>query len=143
MSAAREAALTNEKEMIESRICVEDMPSWVFFPDKERAEWVNAIIHQLWPNVGHYTRKLISESIEPAVKAALDGYGLKGFRFERVVLGQIPPRITGIKVYEKNVSRNEIIMDMDLVFASDCDIKFSLGKIKAKIMDFSLRGLLR
>ncbi len=34
-------------------------------------------------------------------------------------------------------------MDLDLVFASDCDIKFSLGKIKAKIMDFSLRGLLR
>ena len=32
---------------------------------------------------------------------------------------------------------------MDLVFASDCDIKFSVGKIKAKIMDFSLRGLLR
>ncbi len=52
-------------------------------------------------------------------------------------------RITGIKVYDKNVSRNEIIMDMDLVFASDCDIKFSVGKIKAKIMDFSLRGLLR
>ena len=32
---------------------------------------------------------------------------------------------------------------MDLVFASDCDIKFRVGKIKAKIMDLSLRGLLR
>lgn len=32
---------------------------------------------------------------------------------------------------------------MDLVFASDCDIKFSVGRIKAKLMDFSLRGLLR
>lgn len=32
---------------------------------------------------------------------------------------------------------------MDLVFASDCDIKFCVGKIKAKIMDLSLRGLLR
>ena len=143
LSAAREAALSNEKAVIESRIRVEDLPSWVFFPDKERAEWINSIIQQLWPNVGHYTRKLISESIEPAVKSALEGYGLNGFKFERVVLGQIPPRITGIKVYDKNVSRNEIIMDMDLVFASDCDIKFSIGKIKAKIMDFSLRGLLR
>ncbi len=46
-------------------------------------------------------------------------------------------------MYDKNVSRNEIIMDLDLVFASDCDIKFSVGKIKAKIMDLSLRGLLR
>jgi len=144
LSAARHAALTNEKVMIESRIRVEDLPTWVFFPDKERAEWMNSITKQLWPNVGHYTRKIIVESVEPAVKSALEGYGLSGFRFERVVLGQIPPRITGIKVYDKNVSRKEIIMDADIVFASDCDIKFALGpKIKAKIMDFSLRGLVR
>ena len=105
---------------------------------------MNSITKQLWPNVGHYTRKIIVESVEPAVKSALEGYGLSGFRFERVVLGQIPPRITGIKVYDKNVSRKEIIMDADVVFASDCDIKFALGpKIKAKIMDFSLRGLVR
>ncbi len=42
--------------------------------------------------MGHYTRKVIAESVEPAVKSALEGYGLGGFRFERVVLGQIPPR---------------------------------------------------
>ena len=37
LSAARQAALTNEKAMIESRIKVEDLPSWVFFPDKVRS----------------------------------------------------------------------------------------------------------
>ena len=37
LSAAREAALANEKVMIESRIRVEDLPSWVFFPDKVRS----------------------------------------------------------------------------------------------------------
>ena len=30
-------------------------------------------------------------------------------------------------MYDKNVSRKEIIMDADIVFASDCDIKFALG----------------
>ena len=34
LSAAREAALANEETMIKSRIRVEDLPSWVFFPDK-------------------------------------------------------------------------------------------------------------
>ena len=34
-------------------------------------------------------------------------------------------------------------MDLDLIFASDCDIKFSVKNVKAKISDFSLRGLLR
>ena len=46
-------------------------------------------------------------------------------------------------MYDKNTSRKEIIMDLDLIFASDCDIKFSVKNVKAKISDFSLRGLLR
>ena len=47
LSAAREAALANEKTMIESRIRVEDFPSWVFFPDK-----VNNIFHD--PTTGYF-----------------------------------------------------------------------------------------
>ena len=39
LSAARHAALTNEKVMIESRIRVEDLPTWVFFPDKVRCTY--------------------------------------------------------------------------------------------------------
>ncbi|QQP49966.1 Extended synaptotagminlike protein 2a [Caligus rogercresseyi] len=92
---------------------------------------------------GHYTRKLLTESIEPAVATALEGYKLNGFKFDRVVLGQVPPRITGIKVYDKNTARDEIIMDMDIILASDCDICFSVKKFKARISDFSLRGILR
>ena len=38
LSAARHASIANEKEMIESRIRVEDLPSWVFFPDKVNRE---------------------------------------------------------------------------------------------------------
>jgi len=93
--------------------------------------------------VGQYTHKIVTESVQPAISAALKSYKIDGFKFEKVVLGRVPPRISGIKVYEKNVSRDEIIMDLDLVFASDCDIKFSLKKITAKIGDFSLRGLVR
>ena len=92
----------------------------MFLIFQERAEWINSILKQLWPNVGHYTRKVIAESVEPAVKAALDNYGLTGFKFEKVVLGQIPPRVTGIKVYDKNVGRNEIILDLVRPIYMDC-----------------------
>ena len=34
---------------------------------QERAEWINSIIQQLWFNIGNYTRKIIAESVEPAV----------------------------------------------------------------------------
>jgi hypothetical protein len=35
---------------------VDELPTWVYFPDKERAEWLNNIIKQLWPNVNTYVR---------------------------------------------------------------------------------------
>ena len=77
LAAAREAALTNEQviflnvffinlrgtnhyichplslfdpspqAMLEARMGAEELPSWVFFPDKDRAEWVNNILKQV------------------------------------------------------------------------------------------------
>lgn len=60
-----------------------------------------------------------------------------------MILGTIPPRIGGIKVYDKNVARNEIIMDMDLFYAGDCDINFVLGGMRGGIKDFQIHGTVR
>jgi len=145
LTAAREAALSNEQAMIEARMNVEDLPSWVFFPDKERAEWMNTIIKQLWPYVNDYVRHTLFNTVEPAVESALRAYKLTPFKFdrERVFLGQVPPRITGIKVYDTNTSRKEIIMDLDIVFASDLEIVFKVKGIPARVSDFGLRGMVR
>jgi len=145
LAAAREAALSNEQAMIEARMNSDDLPSWVFFPDKERAEWVNNIMKQLWPYVNEYVRDLLFTTVEPAVESALKGFKLSPFKFDRdrVFLGQVPPRITGIKVYDTNTSRKEIILDVDLVFASDLEIVFKIKGISAKVSDFGLRGMAR
>lgn len=68
---------------------------------------------------------------------------MNGFRFDRIILGTIPPRIGGVKIYDKNVDRNEIIMDLDLFYASDCDINFYLGSMKGGIKDFQIHGWVR
>ena len=97
LAAAREAALSNEQAMLEARMNSEDLPSWVFFPDKERAEWMNNIVKQLWPYVNEYVRDMLFNTVEPAVETALKTFKLTPFKFERdrVFLGQVPPRITG------------------------------------------------
>ena len=41
----------------------EDLPSWVFFPDKERAEWINSIMKQLWPYVNEYVRTMLFTTV--------------------------------------------------------------------------------
>lgn len=41
LSTAQAISLMNEKQMIETRM--NELPSWVFFPDFDRAEWLNKV----------------------------------------------------------------------------------------------------
>ncbi|XP_045454847.1 extended synaptotagmin-2-A [Melitaea cinxia] len=138
---AKTAAMSSEKDIVLARL--DDLPSWVFFPDIERAEWLNRILLQVWPNVNRYARSLLKETIEPAVIEGLANYKLNGFKFERMILGTIAPRVGGVKVYDKNLSRDEIIMDVDLFYAGDCDISFVLRRIRGGIKDLQIHGMLR
>nr|CAD7443450.1 unnamed protein product [Timema bartmani] len=138
---AKAAAMSNEKEVILARI--DDLPSWVFFPDVERVEWLNRILRQVWPNLNHWAKGLLKDTIEPSVRDALVAYKLHGFRFDKMILGSIPLRVGGVKVYDRNVDRNEIILDMDLFYAGDCDISFFLSGIRGGIKDFQIHGMMR
>ncbi|XP_068903620.1 extended synaptotagmin-2-B isoform X1 [Tenebrio molitor] len=138
---AKAAALASEKDVVLARL--DDLPAWVFFPDIERAEWINRIIKQVWPNINHYARDLIRDTIQPNLRESLEAYKLSGFKFERIVLGTVPFRIGGVKVYDKNIARNEIVMDLDIFYAGDCDITFYLAGMKGGIRDFQLHGMLR
>lgn len=164
---AKASAVANEKDVILARI--DDLPAWVYFPDVERCEWINRvsfthyfflqihrdnrnhvfdsivvqILQQVWPNANHFAKDLVKDVIEPKVAAALSEYKLNGFKFDRIQLGTISPRVGGVKVYDKNTSRNEIILDVDLFYASDCDINFQLAGMRAGIKDFQIHGMLR
>lgn len=140
-SIAKATALSSEQEVVLARL--DDLPAWVFFPDVERAEWLNRIIKQVWPNVNQYVRELVRDAIQPALRESLEKYKLTGFKFERIILGTVPFRIGGVKVYEKNIDRNEIVMDLDIFYAGDCDITFHLKGMKGGIRDFQLHGMLR
>lgn len=54
------------------------------------------ILLQVWPNVNHFARTLIKDTIEPAVAESLSNFKLNGFKFERMILGTIVRAFTGI-----------------------------------------------
>ncbi|XP_076366234.1 extended synaptotagmin-2-like isoform X2 [Tachypleus tridentatus] len=114
----------------------------VYFPDTERAEWINKIIQQMWPYVGHYVQGLFREKVEPAVKASLPTT-LRSFKFEKIFLGDMPPRVGGIKVYHENVARDEIIMDVEILYSGDCRFSVKAKGLKAGIKDVQLHGVMR
>lgn len=114
----------------------------VFFPDVERAEWLNKMLVQLWPYINDMVIKILKEQVEPEIQKNVPGF-LSSIHFKEISLGEVPPRIGGIKTYTHNVDRDEIIMDIDLIYAGDSDFELSVKGISVGIEDLQLRGSLR
>ncbi|CAL1546958.1 unnamed protein product [Lymnaea stagnalis] len=129
----------DEKAVILAR--VEDLPSWVNFPDVERAEWVNKMLSQMWPYIGEYVEIILRESVEPSIRSSLPA-AFQSFKFSKIDLGDIPPRVGGVKVYSQ-LKRDEIYMDLELNYSSDCNIAVNIKGINAGLKDLMLHGTLR
>ncbi|XP_066138677.1 extended synaptotagmin-2-B-like isoform X2 [Euwallacea fornicatus] len=122
---------------------VKDLPSWVHFPDREKAQWLNEIISQLWPNVNNYIVKYCRTKVQTNIRKKFDS-----FRFEDIDFGNRPPRIDGVKVYNKAVAKDSIIIDFEIFYDGDCDINFSMsgaqiGRIKDFQMGVNVRTVLK
>jgi Ca2+-dependent lipid-binding protein len=134
----------NEREAIISRL--DEIPSWVYFPDKERAEWVNKLIKQLWPYFRQYMEKLFKTNLEPLIQQSLPQI-IGKLTFERIDFGDKPPKISSIKVYNKNntcIANNEILIDLELIYAGDANFKAKIkNSIYAGIKHIQFQGDLR
>ncbi|CAF0759941.1 unnamed protein product [Didymodactylos carnosus] len=129
----------NEKNYI--RASLDDLPSWVFFPDVERAEWVNKIIKQAWPYCKQFLRtQIFDQVVIPLVRGASPA--LNDFEFHELDLGDNPPRLGGIKVYTDNI-RDQIMMDMEVLYAGDAVIKAKMKQIVCGVKNIQFCGDLR
>lgn len=133
-------ALAGEQSLLTQ---IQDLPSWVKFPDAERAEWLNKIFAQLWPSVGKYVSDLLRKQSKQQLADLMAQYKLLNFKFDNVDLGSMSPRIGGIKVYGNNLLRSEMIIDMEVFYSGDCVIKCSFNYLSVGIRNISLYGNLR
>ena len=53
------AALCDVKSLVE---CIPDPPSWLYFPKRERVEWLNKIIKQMWPFIDDYVQAFVNDA---------------------------------------------------------------------------------
>ncbi|CAF2252498.1 unnamed protein product [Rotaria magnacalcarata] len=129
----------NEEQYIKARL--DELPSWVFFPDVERSEWLNRIIKQVWPYANQYLDKFIfRDLLVPRIRGTSSA--LADFSFEKLDLGEVPPRIGGIKVYADNV-RDQIMMDIEVFYAGDACVKAKLKGIVCGVKDIQFVGDVR
>ncbi|KAI4465022.1 extended synaptotagmin-like protein 2 isoform c [Holotrichia oblita] len=137
---AKVSALTNEKDVILARI--NDLPAWVYFPDVERAEWLNTIIKQCWPNVNHYAREMVRDKIQPALAKNLNKMKLTGFKFERIILGSVLHGMLRV-IMKPLITTVPIVGGLQLFFLNNPSLDFNLVGI-ADILDMpGLSDILR
>ncbi len=109
-----------------------------------RVEWINEILKQLWPNLDSYATFFVRSFLEPKIKEILDRMNLENasrFSVKKVMLGSIPARLGGIKVYEAHrKSKDEIVLDAEVVYSGDARVQFTLQGIGAEINKIKFKG---
>ena len=144
---SRQYIAQNEMDEVQRRL--KDIPSWVHFPDEEKAEWLNKILKKFWPFINRYVQDFMRQQVEPQVKDQLPSMLRSGFKFGAITLGRNAPRIAGVKTFvvERETASGrarEIIADLNWVYPGDCNIQMICTKIPtAGIQDLRVSGNLR
>lgn len=104
-------------------------------------EWINYTLRKLWPYAEKALFEHIKEVIEPAVQTALPGV-LSGFHFDKFSIGDTPPVLGPLKVYEKTRhDHHGIEFDFGIDWKCDCDINVSIpGVVDIGVKNFRFQG---
>lgn len=58
-------------------------------------------------------------------------------------MGDEAPRIGGIKVYKDHIARGEIVIDAEILYAGDAEVKARVGKFLIGFKEITLHGTMR
>jgi len=141
----------HEKEVFKANYDLESLPSWVTFPDVDRVEWINVIMKKIWPNIGQISKMVAKRLVEPKINEILKRLSVKSvsleaisnFKIKDLIIGSIPARVGGIKVYDRNTVRDEIVMDIEVIYAGDARVKFSVQGMDCEINQVNFRATAR
>ncbi|TVU39434.1 hypothetical protein EJB05_12853 [Eragrostis curvula] len=112
------------------KLCGDNFPEWVSFPQYEQVKWLNKHLGKLWPFVAQAATAVVKESVEPL----LDDYrppGIKSLKFSKFSLGNVSPKIEGIRI--QNLQPGQIIMDIDFRWGGDPSIILAVDAMVASL----------
>ncbi|XP_037346084.2 extended synaptotagmin-1 [Pungitius pungitius] len=118
------------------------LPEWVSFPDVERVEWLNKVMHQVWPFVGQYLEKLLVETIAPSLRA--QNAHLQTLSFTKVDMGDKAMKVVGIKAHTEN-DQGQVLLDLYISYVGNVEINVEVKRYfcKAGVKGIQLHGMMR
>ncbi|URD89452.1 C2 domain [Musa troglodytarum] len=112
------------------KLCGDNYPEWVSFPLYEQVKWLNKMLAKLWPFIADAATLVIRDTVEPL----LDDYrppGISSLKFSKLSLGNVPPKIEGIRV--QSLKKGQIIMDIDFRWGGDLSIILAVEALVASL----------
>nr|GEX92991.1 calcium-dependent lipid-binding (CaLB domain) family protein [Tanacetum cinerariifolium] len=106
------------------KLCGDNYPEWISFPVYEQVKWLNKQLSKLWPYVAEAAIIIIRESVEPILEEYRPS-AISSLRFSKLSLGNVAPKIEGIRV--QSTKPGQITMDMDFRWGGDPDIVLGIA----------------
>ena len=147
-----QSSISSEKDVFQnSNVAFDSFPSWVAFPDFDRSEWINTALKKVWPHLGPVSNTVAKRIIEPRINDILKRLNVKSvnletisnFKLKEFILGTVPGRVGGIKAYDRNTGREEIVMDIEVIYAGDARVRFSVQGWDCEINQVNFRAIVR
>ncbi|KAI4903465.1 hypothetical protein NFI96_015902 [Prochilodus magdalenae] len=119
-----------------------DLPAWVNFPDVEKVEWLNKVIHQAWPFIGQYLQKLLTETIAPSIRGS--SAHLQTLSFTKIDFGDKPMKVVGVKAHTEN-EKGQVLLDVYISYVGNVEINVEVKRYfcKAGVKGIQLHGMMR
>ncbi|KAJ9554812.1 hypothetical protein OSB04_009426 [Centaurea solstitialis] len=122
-----------------------ELPLWVKHPDYERVDWLNGVIHDMWPYLDKALCGMIRSMSEPIFAEYVGVFPITSIDFESLTLGTLPPIIQGMKVHIVNAEH--LIFEFGAKWAGNPNITLILNMlflpIKVQLIDMQITAALR
>ncbi|CAI9780170.1 unnamed protein product [Fraxinus pennsylvanica] len=108
-----------------------NLPLWVMNPDYERVDWLNKFIQDTWLYFDKVACGIIKSTAEPIFSEYIGKFQIKFINFKHLTLGNLPPKIHGLKIQESN--ENKLVFDLALTWAGNAVIVLAIKLLSLEV----------
>lgn len=98
------------------------LPSWISLTEREKMEWLNRILEEVWPFYDRGICDMVKQIVEPIMEQYRPPGIMKRIFFQELTFGEAPFRVEGIAVRDVE---DHIDLEVDVRWVGDANI--SLG----------------
>jgi hypothetical protein len=125
------------------------VPPWVSFQDREKVDWLNTMLAELWPFYDKAIAKAVRDAVEPLMMQYKPPGLIKAISFKTLTFGDAPFRIENIWVEDEG--EDHVLLEVAFRWAGEANIAIAIDlpaggdftRMVPKVTDLRVAGVAR